>query len=290
MLQNKKSLIITCLIVCAVVVAFNSNVAFAQKLNYGTVVGVNMSIVNPRNTDIDLMKEGLYAGLFVSYPINKKIGLHIEGAFAQKHQMFFSNNNYSSFDILIKRFSFLYPEMLNIKELIESNINIPMNFINDTVFEMLDGVTRFNTIDVPITLTYDYKNFVFEAGAYISYLLGAKTNTIKSQNIPILSIIPDSLLTFVPYAEVLINSTFPAHKKPLNESFISISRFQDFDYGLIIGAGYKFGKFSLRLTYRYGLLQGQSLFLDANHKVIQTRLTYNLPHLRKSKAKLNQTN
>ena len=39
---------------------------------------------------------------------------------------------------------------------------------------MLDGVTRFNTIDVPITLTYDYKNFVFEAGAYISYLLGAK--------------------------------------------------------------------------------------------------------------------
>ena len=52
------------------------------------------------------MKEGLYAGLFASYSINKKIGLHIEGAFAQKHQMFFSNNNYSSFDILIKQLSF----------------------------------------------------------------------------------------------------------------------------------------------------------------------------------------
>jgi len=268
-----------------------TNPTFAQKVNYGAIFGVNMNVVTPRNHDTYLLKDGLYGGIYGTYGFNNNIKICIEGAYSQKYQIFFHDKTYSAIDVLINQFSFLFPEIPDIKDLIENTLALPMSLINDNVYESVNGRVLFHTFDFPITALYDYKNFTFEAGAYFSYLIGAKTNRITSQNIPLFDMIPDMVFDSIPFASSILNSTFPAYKTPLVINSVSTRDFIYFDYGLVLGSGYELGNISLRLRYCFGLLKQQSpdLRTNQNHQLLQASIAYNVSHLKKSKAKFQQT-
>lgn len=118
-----------------------------------------------------------------------------------------------------------------------------------TIYNSVNGLTEYWTLDVPLTVSYKFNSgFMLFGGGYLNYLLSARNDEENIQHIPVFEVIDPSELTFIDPALLLFlptNSVETTTNK-------SKSEMRDLGFGATLGLGYRSEKFMLKFSYVHG--------------------------------------
>lgn len=118
-----------------------------------------------------------------------------------------------------------------------------------TIYNDLQALTSYWTIDLPLTATYSFKSGLFlYGGGYINYLMSASHEETRTTHIPIFEVVDPEDLTFIDPALI----PFIPENKVERESIDSKNDMNEFGYGVIGGMGYKTKSFILKANYQHG--------------------------------------
>jgi hypothetical protein len=249
------------------------------QISAGPVLGTNLSRVENFSINKEMLRPGIYGGLYTNYKFNDWFSVGLEAAWSEKSETFFNSERYSSFAKLQTALSMIYPELPDIGELIEMMTGVTGITFNDTITESNNGMVTFKSIELPLTARFTYKKFSFDAGGYYSFLIGAKTENTFLQESPLFEMIPMESLNMIPMLPQFISMTFPALNEPQFSTSTSTKYFAQGDYGLVAGFSYKPDDFlTLSLRYTHGLAQKLSPMLpsDKTHSTIRFSIAYNI--------------
>jgi hypothetical protein len=260
-------------------ITFQIQIVSAQ-ISAGPMLGANLSRLDDFSVNKQMMRHGLYAGLYGKYQFNDWFSAGLEVAWSEKSVTFTGSESYSALKVLQDRLSMVIPGFPDIKDILDLITGSTGIAFSDSVYETSSGLVSFQYIEVPVKTSFRYKKFSFDAGGYVSYLAGASTEETLNQDIPLFDMIPPSSFDqVIPFLSGFIYSTFPALKEPVTSVSTSVKDFQMFDYGLTGGFSYYPDQFlTLSLSYSHGLANNLSPSLpkDRNHSVIRFSVTYNI--------------
>lgn len=127
------------------------------------------------------------------------------------------------------------------------------NFINDTVYSHYKGTTTAHFIELPLMLSFHYKNLEIGAGLTLAYLAGAKTTEELSQESALLDLAYpffDSIQFIGPLIKGIVDNSFPGYSKPSVYQLNDNSFLKSFDLGMIADVSYHTSE-RLYFNFRY---------------------------------------
>lgn len=181
-----------------------------MKASSGIKGGLNLSSLSTDGNDDKNLKLGMHAGVFTKIPLSEVFAIQ--------------------------------------PELLYSNKGMKINYDESAT---TDGESKFhlNYIDLPVKLVFNLaKDFEFQVGPYVSYLINAKTDTD---------------------AEILEYFDIDS------EDELDRDHFHTIDYGLTAGLGFDMDPLIFGLNYNLGLNQvakdegAENMLGDAKNMVIQ---------------------
>ena len=253
----------------------NSN----AQISAGLVAGTNLSRLDDFSINKEMLRPGIYGGIYGDYKFNNWLSAGLEIAWSEKSISYCNRETYSSIGRIQSQLQLMYPQIPDVADIITNLIGMTGMTFNDSVYESNRGLVTFRAIEAPILAKFHYKNFVFEVGPYVSYLIGAKTENTFLQDCPLFKAIPPSNLDSIPLVPMFINMLFPALNNPRTETSVSTSKFANLDYGVVAGIKYKPNDFlSFGIRYTHGLVEKLSPNLPSSrtHSVFQFSVSYNL--------------
>ncbi len=250
------------------------------QLRAGILTGSNLSITKDFTTEKQVLRPCIYAGIYGQYNINNWLTFGAEIAWSEKSISFYDIQTYSAFSELEQSLGQIIPGMPDFNEIIEIITGTEGLAFNDTVYEHRSGIVMFKSIEVPLTATFSYKKFSFDAGGYISFLTGATTERKVEQDIPFFDVFsPDMFNNFFPLLSTFIYGTFPSYARPTETTTNVTDDFQAIDYGLIGGFSYHPDDFwTLSIRYSHGLANNLSPDIPQtkNHSAVRLQVSYNI--------------
>lgn len=127
------------------------------------------------------------------------------------------------------------------------------DFINDTVYSHYTGATTGHFIELPLMLSFHYKNLEVGAGVTFAYLVGAKTTEKLTQESALLDLAYpylDSIQFVGSLIKGVIDNAFPGYKKPSVSQLKDNSFLKSFDMGMIAEVSYHTSE-RLFFNFRY---------------------------------------
>lgn len=131
----------------------------------------------------------------------------------------------------------------------------------------IDETYKLNFVEMPLALNYNIRNFYISGGIYLSFGM----NSFYYKN--------------VEYYDLKLNKVTKETSREDNIAKESedykyfmdqrMSR-KSCDYGLMAGAGYRFGKFALKTDYNYGLRKYSRFLVDPSEDIIGSFKNYSL--------------
>lgn len=196
-------------------------------------LGSNLTFIDDGGNTGTSLKNGLHAGIGASMLMEEHwsfdYGLNVNMRFAT----YYSESESDELN-----------DLLNI-----GTIPIISDF-DFTVYNSVNGLTEYWTLDVPLTVSYKFNSgFMLFGGGYLNYLLSARNDEENIQHIPVFEVIDPSELTFIDPALLLFlptNSVETTTNK-------SKSEMRDLGFGVNVGLGYRSENFMLRLSYLHGI-------------------------------------
>jgi len=252
----------------------------SAQISAGPLLGVNMSRTDNFQIDKEMLRPGIYGGLYGNYKVNSWFSAGLEAAWSEKSHTFYDVTKFSALAKLQGSLGMLIPNLPDLTEIIEMVTGLTGLTLNDTVFESRRGMVDFKAIEVPVTAQFSYQKFRIDLGGYVSFLTGAYTERTVKQDIPLFDVLPPETFNEIsPFIAGFIYAAFPAYKQP-QESNSSLTRdFASTDFGLIGGITYQPDDFlSFSLRYSHGLTDKLSpdLAESKTHSVFRLSVSYNL--------------
>lgn len=204
------------------------NYSLAQKLSFGPKAGVNVIPVEKNDVMGNIYKFGWHSGGFFQYKLANNISLQSE--------LYYN----------IKRKSYAFTDTSSLKDMLndfgdiasDTSFQQAANAFNTDVYSKTTGAVRQTHIELPVLVTYNlWKSIEISAGAYVSYLIGAKSYEKLEQDIPLLR--ATHAFDTIPEVKFFINSYYPAHETPVFTTSSGKSKYTNFDFGWITALAYR---------------------------------------------------
>ncbi len=249
------------------------------QISAGLVAGTNLSRLDDFSIEKEMLRPGVYGGLYGDYKFNNWLSAGLEIAWSEKSISYYNSQTYSSIERIQEQLQLMYPGYPDITDLITEMIGFTGMTFNDSVYESNKGLVTFRSIEAPIIAKLHYNNFIFETGPYVSYLIAAKTENTFLQDCPMFQTIPPSNFDTIEFLPMLINLSLPALNNPQTETSTSMSKFASLDYGFVAGVKYQPDDFlTISIRYTHGIAENLSPNLPSlrTHSVFLFSVTYNL--------------
>lgn len=252
----------------------------AAQFKAGPLAGSNLSILNDFTTEKQVLRPGIYAGLYSQYSINGWLSFGAEAAWSERSITYHNLQTYSAFGKLQQSIGQVIPGMPDFTDIIELITGTSALAFNDTVFEHRSGIVTFKSVEVPLVASFSYKKLSIDAGGYVAFLTGAVTESKVEQDIPFFDVFsPDMFNNIFPFLSTIIYGAFPSYSKPTETTTYVTKGFNSTDYGLIGGISYHPDDFwTIRIRYSHGLAEKLSPDLPESrkHSAVRVQISYNI--------------
>ena len=238
----------------------------AQKVFMGLELGGNIIPVenNSLGTNFQL---GPYTGVSVNYNLSDKISFSSGLYFSQRKKMYFSNDTSSVLSAFDDLLSFGGGSSIEL----DSLINIPGVDLN--VYEDTKGIATENYLEIPLLVSYNYKNLVISAGPYFGFLLNGRKKEETRTTTPIFQVFDISSIDSTGLLSMFLP---PADETEFNETS-SIDNLKRFDVGAAFGVGYMIDQLKFNLSFTMGFNDyriEQAEEAKSTHKAIRISISY----------------
>jgi len=237
----------------------------AQKVFAGLELGSNIIPVENANLGNNFQL-GPYTGVSLNFNLTEKIRISSGLFFSQRKKMYFRNDTssvLSAFDDLLS-FGGTSLEL-------DSLINIPGVDMN--VYENTKGMATENYLELPLTISYNYKNFVVSGGPYIGFLMNGRKKEETRTTTPIFQVFDISSID----STGMLSMFLPPADETESKETSSIDNLQRFDIGASFGIGYMMDNVKFNLNYTLGF---KDYRIDrgeedkSTHKAIRVSVSY----------------
>ncbi|OFX55501.1 MAG: hypothetical protein A2046_10125 [Bacteroidetes bacterium GWA2_30_7] len=260
------------------------NSTFAQKLEFGPEIGLNIIPIEKSEVDGHVSKLGFNGGGFVSYPINDWLSVKFGLKIATCSKSYLQTDTSAISEMIINAIA-------------GSGIDTSMSsqlqdFINLSVTKYTRSNTNFTFLNIPVTADFNLnEKFSFSLGGYFALLLAAKTKEEITQDIPILQAFSPVLGTN-PLVKQIISGMYPGVFEPSFSEKSGVSDFNSFDTGLEIAMRYKMeNNFSFSASFKKGFINYYKDLPDmyevnsGKHNYLTLSVGYSFGNVYTSKAK-----
>lgn len=203
-----------------------------ENWNFSASAGVNMVPIQESDISGTTFKGGLAFAFTSSHKLEEGISFDYGLAVNQRFATYSTSSTSDELN-----------DLLNLGA-IPGLENIDLN-----IYENINGLTTFWTIDLPLTMTYKFKSGIgFFGGGYLNYLMTVKNKEQIETYIPIMEVF--DLSQFV--TDPLLLSLIP-ESGTVTETNDSEENMNEFGFGVLAGVSYQTESWILKLGYQHGL-------------------------------------
>lgn len=226
-------------------VAYSSS--FAQKLEYGPEIGLNIVPIDKNDVDGLVTKLGFNGGGFMSYPINDWLSVKFAIKATTCSKSYVKTDTSSISEMILQAISGSGMDTSSTSQF--------QDYIDLSVTKNTKSNTNFTYLSIPITADFKlHEKFSFSFGGYFSLLLNAKTKSEITQDIPVLQAFSPALTTN-PFVKQLISGMYPGVFEPDHKESSGVGGFNTIDAGLAISMKYKMeNNFSVSASFTKGFV------------------------------------
>lgn len=221
--------------------------SFAQKLEYGPEIGLNIVPISKNEVDGLVTKLGFNGGGFIVYPVNDWLSVKFALKATTCSKSYIKTDTSSISDMILQA-------------IVSSGIDTSAtsqfkDYIDLSVTKNTKSNTNFTYLSIPIAADFNlHEKFSFSLGGYFSLLLNAKTKNEITQDIPVLQAFSPAL-SANPLVKQIISGIYPGVFEPSNSESSGLGEFNTIDAGLVVSMKYKMeNNFSISASFTKGFV------------------------------------